>query len=168
VTDRIFFPFTPLSGAKEPDMPVRISIKSNSKSELDKKNLEVRKSLEERLNRLNALWEQVEEKLVGLQTPRHVSIVYASQTNPETGETVESMLALEKIGGNWRLCHGIYFENDPYELAWKPITDCSAEIRVDAAQQVSKLKEQIVRTAEEFLPKIDNAISSLDKALSNI
>jgi hypothetical protein len=188
VTDKISF--VPLTGAKEAGMPGRTSPKVNPKNELDKinlevrekvqekltrlknefdkKNLEVRESLEERLNRLNALWEQIEEKLIALQTPRQVSVVYDSQTNPETGEIIHSMLGLAKIGGNWRLCHDFLHDSDPFESNWKPITDCSAEIRVEAAQHVTKLKEEIIRTAEEFLPKIDNAIASLDKMLSDI
>jgi len=149
-------------------MPVRISTKSISKTELEKKNLEVRQKLENGLDRLNAMWEQVEQKLIAFQTPRYVNFTYDTQTNPESGESAYSMLALAKVGGDWRVCYGIFYDSDHEEPDWKPITDCSAEIRVEAAKHVSKLKEEIIRTAEGFLPEIENAIASLDEALSDI
>ena len=87
--------------------------------------------------------------------------------NPES--LVDHCLGVQKINGKWRICHAVYcpFRGGPdYEPTWAPITDCSAEIRVRTAKYLPQLREAVVKSAETFIPKVDEAIDELRRALN--
>lgn len=128
-----------------------------------------RHELFRRYDHLNALWFQAEEELTKLHIPQPVSYVYASyDDDPYDGTTNVSLcLGLQKVKGKWRICHTecpSYDGPGPYD--WTPITDCSAETRVRAAKYLPEFREAVVKSAEQFIPKVDEAIKAMQQALN--
>lgn len=75
---------------------------------------------------------------------------------------IHKHLGLRKIRGKWRICYCLYYYDAfPDREDWTPITECSAEIRVEAARHVEALREAIVKSAEGFISRVDKAISRL-------
>ena len=132
---------------------------------LAKRAEEARKALFERYDQLNALWLEAERQLSKFHIPRPVCYEYASDW--EDGRPVIGhCLGVRKIKGKWRICCGSYCYFAPDESPdWEPITECSAEIRAGAASHLPKLREKVVESAEEFIPRVDKAIEELKEVL---
>jgi hypothetical protein len=135
---------------------------------LDERAQKVRKELFARYDQLNALWLKAEERLTKHHVPRPVQCIYAL---PNTGEPEDQglpeavCLGLQKVKGKWRICYGVYWFSAQPDADWLPITECSAEIRVEAARHLPKLEKAAVESAEKFIPKVDEAIQQLAEAL---
>jgi hypothetical protein len=132
---------------------------------------QARETLFGRYDQLNALWLQAEEQLAKLHIPRPVCHVYLSyEEDHERRESqVEYCLGLQKVKGKWTICHAIHYPfygHPDDEPEWIPITDCSAEVRVRAAKHLPQLREAVVKSAEDFIPKVDEAIHHLRTALN--
>jgi len=130
---------------------------------------ESRESLFRLYDELNSLWLEAEKRLTEGHIPRTVEHVYAhyhvNGHNPNDGE-IALCLGLEKVQGKWRICHSSYdIRRQPEPDNWTPITDCSAEIRVNAAEHLPGLEEEIVKSAEGFVPKVEEAIQTLRESL---
>lgn len=130
-----------------------------------------RDQLFQRYDQLNALWTQAEEQLTKLHIPTGVQFNYRSwdagdQWQP-AGYDRHLCLGLQKLGGKWRICHGSADDlHEPDVENWTPITECSASIRVDAARYLPKLREAVIKSAEDFIPRVDKAIADLQAALN--
>jgi len=132
----------------------------------------LRTKTDDRLDRLTALWREIEKKLIGLQPPRHVLHVYHKISR--AGDAPDNddcfCIGITKYAGKWRLCIGEYneYESDHNEvpISWCPATNCSVEERVLAAAHVKKLEQKIVETGEQMLPRIDEAIRHLEDLLA--
>jgi len=128
-----------------------------------------RASLFVRYDELNSLWTAAEEQLTKLHIPCAVRYCYLQYPEdsyrPDEGY-IEECLGLQKIKGKWRICHTVSAWNDP-EYYWTPITECSAETRVQAAKHLAGLRQAIVESAEGFIPKVDEAIDVLKAEVSN-
>ena len=135
---------------------------------LDERAQNARDMLFERYDVLNAHWLQVEEQLTAFHIPRSVSYAYKKYPDPDGAEggMIHKRLGLRKIRGKWRICYCLYYYDAfPDMEDWTPITECSAEIRVEAARHVEGLREAIVKSAESFISRVDKAISSLATAV---
>ena len=80
-------------------------------------------------------------------------------------------IGFRKHEGKWRLCFMKYYadyigpqNSDP--IIWKPIVECMVEDRVCAAPHIGLLREEIVKSKEDFVPKVEQAIYELEQALS--
>jgi hypothetical protein len=130
-----------------------------------------RETLFGRYDQLNALWLRAEEELTKFHIPRPVSYPYLKYEedyqNPLS--EVNHCLGVQRIKGKWRVCHAFdypYRGYPEFEPTWTPITDCSVEIRVQAAKHIPQLREAVVKSAEGFIPKVDEAIKELRNALN--
>jgi hypothetical protein len=136
---------------------------------LTKRAAVAQQELFHRYDELTALWLKAEEELTKLHVPRTVCHVYADYEEDwhDPGSTVCLCLGLVKIKGKWRICHGAFqahYAGEPD--SWTPINDCSAETRVWAAKHLPGLREAVVKSAEDFVPKVDDAIKALKGALN--
>lgn len=135
---------------------------------LNKRAEDARTALFERYDELNALWTQAEEQITKLHIPCGVECFYYSWADdPQTDyENNHFVLGIQKIGGKWRICHGYCCDSGGQEVSdWTAITECSAETRVRAAPHLSKLREEVVMTAERFIPRVDKAINELRESM---
>ena len=126
-----------------------------------------RDSLFHQYDELNALWLQAEEQLTQFHIPRPVFYPYAHYHAPDNppDALTSKYLALEKVKGKWRICAGLYDEWCDRDYGCTPITECSAHIRVEAAKHLDKLRAKVVESAEDFIPKVDEAIKKLAAAV---
>lgn len=120
-----------------------------------------------RYDQLNALWTQGEEQLTRMHIPHSVSYDYSKWMSEDGPYYEYAAIALVKIAGKWRICYGTFDDINPDRAVWTPIVECSAEVRIDAAKHLPKLREAVVEAAERFIPKVDKAIAELQAALSS-
>jgi len=136
---------------------------------LAKRAEQARRVLFERYDQLNALWLEAEKQLSKFHIPCPVCYEYATDeeySGQHYCPVIGHCLGLQKVKGQWRICYGTYFYPAPEEdSGWKPITECSAEVRVSAASHLPRFRERVVESAEEFIPKVDKAITELKEAL---
>jgi len=133
---------------------------------------ESRETLFRLYDELNSLWLEAEKRLTEGHIPRSVCHVYAEceldWRGPNRG-TISYCLGLQKVKGKWRICHSSYLawcEPEPEGNDWTAIADCSAEIRVNAAEYLPGLEEEIVKSAEGFVPMVEKAIQTLQRSLN--
>lgn len=117
----------------------------------------------QRYDQLNALWQKAEEQLRKNHIPRAVHYdIPIADPNPDDNEWHES-LSLQKIQGEWRICHGGCWDYAPEDLEWRPIVECSVEIRVEAVRHLPGLRQAAVESAETFIPEVESAIQQLSE-----
>ena len=127
---------------------------------LEERAERTRETLFDRYDALNALWLEAEEQLTRLHIPRpvyHEDNQYQDPAN-EPGAMTSQYLSLQKAKGKWRICHGLSDDWCGRDYGWTPITECSAEVRVEAAMHVDKLRAKVVKSAEDFISTVDEAI----------
>jgi hypothetical protein len=135
---------------------------------ISKRNEAVRSEIEKKLDHLTELWNAVEGKVLSMQPPRHIKFYFDSQTDDHSGMSQYSCLGLQRYGGKWRLCYA--WDSDWHDgaLDWRPVVDCSTEIRVDAAKHIEKLLEEVVKSGKEYLPEVDEAVRCLENVLGDV
>ena len=133
---------------------------------LEERAESARETLFGRYDELNALWLQAEEQLTKFHIPCFVYCKYDEYQDPadQPGFMTSKYLLLQKIKGKWRICYGLVDDWD-VDHGWTPITECSAHVRVEAARHLDKLREKVVKSAEDFIPKVDEAIKTLAAAV---
>jgi hypothetical protein len=147
-------------------------------SSLEERNRRTAEALAPRYDQLNGLWAEAETRLKAMQVPRYVCVVYNREDiEPDDAYSPSycDCLGLAKVRGEWRLCLGQFVEDayngrpsDPDRPTnWKPIADCSVEERVEAAPHIAALREEIVKSAEHYVSKVDEAVAHLTKALEH-
>jgi hypothetical protein len=137
---------------------------------LEQRAQRVRKDLFSRYDQLNALWTKAEEDLTRVHIPRPVEFIYGHYPADEhrTNESqVYECLGLQKVKSSWRICHGSYCDAQSGPETWTPIVECSAQIRVEGAKHLPGLRKKAVESAEQFVPKVDEAINALTEALGD-
>lgn len=132
---------------------------------LNQRAEKVRKELFARYDQLNALWLQAEERLTKHHVPRPVQYIYARYSRIVEDDPEAVCLGLQKVKGKWRICYGECYACSQPGPDWLPITECSAEIRVAAAEHLSGLEHAAIESAEQFIPKVEMAIQKLTEAL---
>lgn len=128
----------------------------------------VRTDLFTRYDHLNALWQKAEEQLAKMHIPLPVEHKYGEYCEDwrDASTVIYECLGMQKFAGKWRICYGRYHllsEDTPDE--WTPICECSARVRVRAAKHIPGLREAIVKSAEAFVPTVDEAIQALSESL---
>jgi hypothetical protein len=138
---------------------------------LDQRAQQARTELFLRYDAINDLWRRAEEQLTKYHIPRPVFYEFPDDPDPE--EDLEpgipgiQCLALAKFNGKWRILFGCYPDaEDRRELGgWKPIVDCSAQERVEAAKHFPGFRLAVIESAEEFISEVDGAKQTLAEAL---
>ena len=138
---------------------------------LDERAESARAALFERYDELNSLWTQAEEQLTKLHIPQGVEHIYRSwdsdPRDPHNPCEDYYVLGIQKIKGKWRICHGCCYDSMECVVEdWTPITDSSAEIRVLAASHLPGLREAVIKSAEAFIPWVEEAITKLRNELN--
>jgi hypothetical protein len=132
-------------------------------------------ALNERYERLNALWRKAEAELRRFPVPSTVRILLRSFSDPEDPEAemrgfqVHEFMAWHRCESEWRICFGTRDDRIPDHLdsfGWKPVTDCSLSVRNELAPLFGKLKSEVVAAAKATIPKLDSSISTLESQLS--
>jgi hypothetical protein len=119
---------------------------------------------------LNRVFTEAEMHLNMLKPLHPVWVSYGHQSCDGQPDQWE-LLGIDKHQCKWRLCHAYDHElNDDGPLyEFKPIVECPVDVRVRAAKVVRRLHERIVRSKEEYIPQVDEAIKeftlSKDKVL---
>ena len=145
---------------------------------LDERNDKVNKALFKKYDEMNAVLEKHEKRLREMKSARDVPVVINSwpDHNPQYGPVGEyqQFLGLIKYDGKWRLCYSNHYESytgghpdEDRSPTWQPLVECSVEDRVYAAKHIGKLRDAIVKSKEEFLPKVEEAIADLEQSLTD-
>jgi hypothetical protein len=135
---------------------------------LDHRSKKANQEIFHRYDRLNSLWTEVEKYLTRDHIPCPVEITYRSYAPDEDHanhgwDCCNDLLGLQKIKGQWRVCHG--FRDDRWpdaDAGWTPIADCSGVVRSVCAKHVVALEKAIIESAESFIPVVDAAIAELE------
>jgi hypothetical protein len=132
----------------------------------------VKALLESRLDQLNTLWAEVEEKLRNTQPPRLAFVRYNEEDmfdNEPGGHSCWELLGLVRCRGEWRLCHayGNDIENDA-QPTWKPLIECTVDERVAAVDQVALLREAIIESADRYTSEVESAVSKLSEVVARL
>jgi hypothetical protein len=129
-------------------------------SDLELRAERARNQLFERYNQLNALWINAEEVIGRFHIPQAVWYEYRIHVE-DSGTETGYCLGVSKIEGKWRICHRTYCHLTAKSSDVTPITECSEETRVTTAQHVPELLDQVVTSAEQFIPRVDEAIEAV-------
>jgi hypothetical protein len=143
--------------------------KPSQKAASEVRGNDLRSQISGRLDHLTGLWREIEEKLISRQPPRHVYYTY-DDGDPSwpLGENESLCIGIAKHAGKWRLCLGEYNAYDGgNRVFWRPVTDCTMEERIELTRYVGKLEEEIVKTGEKVIPKLDEAIHRLQDRLAD-
>jgi hypothetical protein len=111
---------------------------------------------------LNQLFVEAEQQLKALKPPHPVWVDYSHEFR-DGQPTWWELLGLSKHQGKWRLCHAYDHEinDDGILTELKPVVECPLDVRVRAAKVVQLLKEQIVKSKEDYIRQVDDAIRLL-------
>lgn len=126
---------------------------------LEERNKQAEKELATRYDALNQLFTQVEQALKALKPPHPVWYAY-DRVPVEQGLERWQVLGLLRYQDKWRLCHA-YDSDIDFMDDIKPIVECPIDVRIRAAKEVRHLQEKIVKSKEEYIPKVDEAIKEL-------
>lgn len=129
-------------------------------------------ALGKRYKALNQLWENAEADLKEIPVPVDVPYRYKSVSVDEPHEPrgfeMHFYIGFVKSKGGWRICHGTQHDGYPeYDYDWKPITECSVDIRLEAAPHINKLRERVLEKAEECVTTLDRTISDFRNTLQS-
>jgi hypothetical protein len=111
-----------------------------------------------------------EEYFASLRLPGLIFVAY----NQEQGEFSPhddqwEGLGFIKLSGKWRLCYA-YVNQAMLDVIegpeWKPLVDCSTDIRLEAIGKLHELKMEALRAKEEYARKVDEAMNEIDKVLA--
>ncbi len=119
-----------------------------------------------RYDALNQSFSEVERILKALKPVHAVWVDYNHSTQDGTQPDQWELLGLEKFQTHWRLCHAV--GNDFGDFGAeniKPIVECPIEQRVRAARMVNDLHEAIVKSKEDYVAKVDDAIKELQSLI---
>lgn len=143
-------------------------LSDSPKSDLQK--MKIIEALNQRYQELNKLWEKAEAELKEIPIPLDVEISYkyepADPHEPD-GYQINYHLGFVRSKGGWRICYGSTHDGNYPDYGWKPITECSMDIRLEAVPHISALRKRVLKAAEECVPKLDKAITDLRNTLQS-
>ena len=120
--------------------------------------------LDERFAELNELWKTVERHLIPIAYGQSCTHMYTAAVYTQGGPLVSSALGVQKIDGEWSLCHANYVADASH--AWVPIHKCPAYIRLAAVIGVPGLYTAVLENSARLLPLCDRAITTLQQVLA--
>lgn len=130
--------------------------------------------LDDRFRKLNKLWERAEKNLRRFTITDEVSVIFHCEDRYPTSNPnvifVNSHLGFSNSVGGWRICVGYSCDDDESgeRITWKPIVDCSADVRLNAIAALPQLKEQVVKAAAEAVEKLDSGIAEFQRLLTTL
>lgn len=129
----------------------------------------VRHELYTRYDELNGMYSDAEQIFSAMHIPVAVSHCYKTypvdSSNPDLGGHYE-YLGLCKVKGNWRICHSTAEQGVNEDMVWTPIVECAAIVRVEAAPHVEALREEVLKSSEQFVGKVDDAMNALARFIN--
>jgi hypothetical protein len=137
---------------------------------IEDKNDELNEVVSDRLKQLQVVIEEYEASLKKLLIPRDVWYTYRTEDHEDEGQyagSTEYMIGMTKIGGNWRLCHGIIDHWGPGHLDSKPLVDTPIPLRIESIKHLEALRHEIVESKKGLIPEIEDAIQGVKAALDN-
>jgi hypothetical protein len=142
--------------------------RDGTQREFDQRKKQIVDALSKRYKELNELWENAEKELKLIPVPVNVQVPFKSVpadpiSDPECkGDMIRDHLGFAKSKGGWRICHSKSHDGYPeYDFEWTPITDCAVDLRLEAAPHLGRLREEVLKAAEECVPRLDSAIAEL-------
>ena len=132
----------------------------------------VKNEIDIKFDRINDLWMKVEKKLLKEQPPRRITCIYRSfEVEEYDGEQaycgrVRRYLGIQRHAGKWRVCYAsTWSKADEENLPWKPVAECDMDSRMEATDGIELLKREVANTRTTFIPKLDETIEKLERAL---
>lgn len=140
-------------------------------TDLDQRQRHVTEALSARFKELNNLWIEAEESLRTIPLPVGASFQYASEDVYDEhpgGPQITRHLGFVKAAGGWRICQGSQYDEHPeFDYDWKPVTECTLDLRVKLIPYLAKLREKVLEAAEACVPRLDDALEEFRKTLSS-
>ena len=150
--------------------------------------LQAKQTLNEWYDALNAAWKEAEDILISINLARNVVVHLYDEDPGEFGpyfpdrdkvldpNSIKSdgwshYLAFTNRGAEpWHICYvsvptDLEWDN-PYAGEWKPILECSAQIRMEAAAYLPKLLLAVVEEAEKLGSDVEGAVGLLKEAVA--
>jgi hypothetical protein len=151
--------------SKNPRFSLNGDGKDPEQPQLDPRKQQVVEALTTRYKELNKLWEDAEADLKEIPIPVDVKYPYKSEdADPMRPNEymIRHYIAFARSKGGWRICHDTTHDGYPeYDFDWKPITECRVDIRQEAVPHIGKLRELVLKAAEDCVPTLDKAIADL-------
>lgn len=138
---------------------------------IEDKNKELNEVVSDRLKQLQAVIDEYEASLKKLLIPRDVWYTYKTQPDrDDQGQCIGStayMIGMTKIGGNWRLCHGISDQWGSGDFDSKPLVDTPIPLRIESVEHLEALRHEIVEKKKDLIPELEDAIQGVKAAIDN-
>jgi hypothetical protein len=137
----------------------------------DEREQQIIAALASRYEQLDALWQTAEEDLKQFRLHTVVA-TRPFRTIPlcedVTGASEYHRLGFLRLGKGWRICYGVDADapnGQTEETRWTPISDCSVDLRIEAMPVFEELRQKVVETAEQSVPKLDTALANFRRIL---
>lgn len=150
------------------DMPAKVKSRESED--------ELAASLDERYGQINQLWKEAEKRLKRFSVPEDVSVIYhmepvtfQNSPNPNDDYTVMGYrhLGFCRLRTGWVICFATSLEDDSdRELDWRPIAECSVEVRLHAVEGLKKLKSKVIECAGNSLATLEQTIAHFEHLLT--
>lgn len=142
----------------------------NTEAELKERDGIIRLQLYSRYQKLDDVWKRAEESLGKYQLPKAVELT-CFRDNPRNDCDAEIQLRVtrSKGGADISVRRMPAVQGKPKaagEMTWH-ITDAPVVYRVKLVEFLPALREAVVKSAEAFAPKVDEAIHTLNSSLNN-
>lgn len=112
---------------------------------------------------LTKAWRTADELIGALRLPVFTPIVY------DRGEDYEEVLAWACPLKTWTICHAVGDGDQPLgELEYRPIAECSVQVRTEAVHGFALLYEAINKRKPGYLNEIETATLTLNQAIEAI
>lgn len=134
---------------------------------IDEQNQHANEALDVRFEQLKAAWEEHEKALKAMRPLESVTCCYSSEVDDSGGALCNLYLGYWKDNGQWRIYHGDECEPHDQHIHWTPIHEASARYRIKAASHIDVLREELVKSKNEFIPELDAAITTLARKLED-
>jgi hypothetical protein len=127
-----------------------------------------------RYDQIDALWLRAEEDLRRFRLHTVVcTLPFESfSLDPNDfegqGDKEHHCLGFLRYGKSWRICHGVYRDLPPgydEEPHWTPISDCSMEMRIKVIPVFQELRQKVIESVEQTVPKLDAALANFRRLL---
>ena len=136
---------------------------------LVKRNQEAMKAVSPLFDELNKTWEKIEQFFRKQGILRDVELALKPLEDVQYGPYADTLIGIQKRRGEWRICYGISHYNNPnQETDWTAIPECSTELRVELLDHVKDLFAELVKTNEEFIPELEQAVAKSHNVLEEL
>ena len=132
-------------------------------AEVQNRDAAARKELTQRYPLLDAAWEALEKEFAKYHLPDAVwHECYSS------GGAVVTYLIVDRGSKDVRIDAAEVWEENPEEFCTRwHIKQAPVRLRVRLVEYVPALREAVVKSAEAFVPKVDDAIQTLNSFVAN-